>query len=123
MNEKLISELNAIGVDTGSALNRFMGNTNLYAKFLLKFPKDDNFSKLKAAIDVKDKDGAFMSAHTVKGVAANLGLDPISAKIEQLVEIFRGAETYPENADILSLYNEASEKYEEICSVIKRYEQ
>ncbi len=121
MNSEIISELAAIGVDTETALNRFMGNINLYTKFLHKFPADDNFAKLKASIDNKDKDGAFMAAHTVKGVAANLGLDSFSKEIEKLVEIFRGVQSYPENEDIDVIYAMAEEKYNEICSVIRKY--
>ncbi len=123
MDRDMIAELADIGVDTETALSRFMGNTNLYTKFLFKFPADDNFAKLKASIDSKDKDGAFMAAHTVKGVAANLGLDPFSKDIEPLVEKFRGVSSYPEDEDIEALYNAAAEKYNEICSIINRYAQ
>lgn len=121
MNDEMILCLKNIGVDTGTALNRFMGNENLYKKFLFKFPTDDNFRKLKSAIDNKDSRAAFMAAHTVKGVAANLGLDPFSDIIEQIVEIFRGAEAYPDNPDIEGLYASASEIYNEICSVINSH--
>ena len=92
MDNEFIAELENRGVDVKTALARFMG-----------------------------KDAAFMAAHTVKGVAANLGLDPLSHKVEELVEIFRGVDKYPEDPKIEPLYEEAEKIYDEICDIISRY--
>ncbi len=121
MDNEFITELENRGVDVKTALARFMGNVNIYKKFLLRFPADENFKKIKAAIDTRDKDAAFMAAHTVKGVAANLGLDPLSHKVEELVEIFRGVDKYPDDPKIEPLYEEAEKIYDEICDIIDRY--
>lgn len=121
MDNEFITELESKGVDVKTALARFMGNVNIYKKFLFKFPNDENFCKIKIAIDSKDKDAAFMAAHTVKGIAANLGLIPISENVEKLVEIFRGADKYPENPDIDTLYSETEKCYNEICEIINRH--
>ena len=41
------------GVDVDEALGRFLGNEALMMKFLLRFPGDENFSRLKETIDRK----------------------------------------------------------------------
>ena len=123
MNNEFITELESKGVDVKTALARFMGNVNIYKKFLIKFPDDENFKKIKTAIDAKDKDAAFMAAHTVKGVAANLGRNPISSTVEKIVEIFRRANEYPNDPNIEALYDEAEKNYIEICDIISKYSQ
>ena len=47
------------GVDVDEALGRFLGNEALMMKFLLRFPGDENFSRLKEAMAQSDAVGAF----------------------------------------------------------------
>ena len=49
------------------------------AKYLGLFLNDPSFSELKEAFANNDAKTAFRSAHTLKGVAANLGLNKLSA--------------------------------------------
>ena len=42
MNKEIIEKLRRIGVDTESAIERFMGNEALYTKFALRFIDDKN---------------------------------------------------------------------------------
>jgi hypothetical protein len=39
------------GIDVDDALNRFMGNEDLYVKCLGQFLEDENYPKLIAALD------------------------------------------------------------------------
>ena len=77
MEEQFEKELreNEAGVD--AAVKRFMGNKALYKKFLLKFLDDHNYEAITEHVYNGDYEGAFNSAHTLKGVSANLGRDPI----------------------------------------------
>lgn len=47
-------EFVSYGVDYDAAMNMFMNNESIYAKFLGKFPKDESYKQLKEAIDNKD---------------------------------------------------------------------
>ena len=59
------------------------------AKYLGLFLNDPSFSELKEAFANNDAKTAFRSAHTLKGVAANLGLNKLSASSSELTEDLR----------------------------------
>ena len=53
---------------------RVMNNGKLYAKLLTKFKEGTNLTELQSFVDAQDWEKAQVSAHTIKGVAANLSL-------------------------------------------------
>ena len=53
---------------------RVMNNGKLYAKLLTKFKTDTNLKDLEAHLAAQDWEKAQASAHTIKGIAANLSL-------------------------------------------------
>lgn len=63
-----------IGANYDDACARLMGEEML-ARFALKFLDDESMDKLEAAMAAGDAEGAFMAAHTLKGVSQNLGFD------------------------------------------------
>ncbi len=90
MDELLKQKLVENGADVDSTIRRFMGNEALYLKFLLKFKDDPNFENLIVNLDQENYEEAFKCAHTLKGVSANLGLDPIYESASELTELLRG---------------------------------
>ena len=79
-----------IGANYDDACARLMGGEML-ARFALKFLDDESMDKLEAAMAAGDAEGAFMAAHTLKGVAQNLGFDRLYAVSVPLTEAMRGA--------------------------------
>ena len=59
------------------------------AKYLKLFLSDPSFTELKEAFAGNDAQTAFRAAHTLKGVAANLGLNKLSASSSELTEDLR----------------------------------
>jgi len=57
-----------IGANYDDACARLMGEEML-ARFALKFLDDESMDKLEAAMAAGDAEGAFMAAHTLKGVS------------------------------------------------------
>lgn len=90
MDEWLKQQLIDDGADVEGALHRFMGNGALYLKFLTKFRNDTNYAGLTESLDQENYEEAFKYAHTLKGVSANLGLDPICRPVSALTELLRG---------------------------------
>lgn len=90
MEESFKRRLEENGVDVGETLKRFLGNEDMYAKFLRKFPGDPSYRNLGEQLRAGSFEEAFKSAHTLKGVAANLGLTPLHAASAELVEELRG---------------------------------
>ena len=89
MDEKFRKQLEENGADVDTTVKRFMGNEAIYMKFIMKFLYDDNYDKLKANLKAGNFEETFNSAHTLKGVAANLGIDPVSAVAAEISDLLR----------------------------------
>lgn len=64
------------------------------AKFLRLFQADESFSLLTRSLEAQDWPEAFRAAHSMKGVALNLGLSALAATSSELTEALRaGAPT------------------------------
>lgn len=92
MSELLKQKLKENGADVEGTLHRFMNNDALFLKFILKFKDDQNYAILKKHLDEKNYEEAFKAAHTLKGVSANLGLNPIYERASAVTELLRGKE-------------------------------
>lgn len=77
------------GADYDLVMERFMYDEAMYIKIFNMLFQDDNLQKLSCAIECGDLDKAFEAAHTLKGVAANLGLTPYYITICSIVEPLR----------------------------------
>ena len=71
-----LEELKAYGADTDAGLQRCMNNESFYLRLVKMIPGDDNFRKLKEALEVGNLDAAFEAAHALKGSSGNLALTP-----------------------------------------------
>lgn len=89
MDDLYWNRLEESGVDVSTALKRFMGDEALYRRFLEKFLNDPNYSNLFLNLEQKNYEQAFRCAHTVKGVAANLGLTSMYKAVAEMTELLR----------------------------------
>lgn len=72
-------------------------------KFVLKYPADPTYAQLQAAIAQKDWETAFRAAHTLKGVAQNLGFDRLYTAVFALTEQLRGGKPMQNEQDWLAV--------------------
>ena len=93
LEEQILAELEACGVNLSGVLQRFMGNKSIYMKMLPLVIKDTSFAALKEALLENNYEKAFAQAHTLKGVAGNLGFDNVLESLVPLVEILRQTDT------------------------------
>lgn len=70
----------------------------LIKRFLLKYPQDKSAAQLAGAAAAADWPTAFRAAHTLKGVAQNLGLGRLYSAAAPLTELLRTGQplTQPE---------------------------
>lgn len=111
----LLTALKEIGVDVDGTISRFMNNSEIYVKFLARFPEEDRITPIHKAIGAQDYDGLLAAAHKLKGVSANLGMTELSSKAAIIVtkvrnDIYEGFEDDAAEVERLS---------EQICNVIK----
>jgi two-component system sensor histidine kinase/response regulator len=81
-------------IDTETALRRVAGNVALYHKLLRQFAdgQGDTPAQINALLKAGDRTAAERSAHSVKGVAANIGAQPLADAASALEKAIRGGE-------------------------------
>ena len=89
MTEESKRRLVEAGIDVDDALARLMQNEGLFLRLLRAFLQDGNFARLQEALAKGDVSGAFTAAHTLKGVALNLGLGSLAHASSQMTEALR----------------------------------
>jgi two-component system, sensor histidine kinase and response regulator len=93
------------GVDLEGGLKRVVGNKRLYRDLLLQFAakQADAATQISAAIEGGDTKLAERIAHTVKGVAGNIGLGRVFVAAEKLEKAIRqGDEVEPAQVEEFS---------------------
>lgn len=96
-------------------LNRFMNNEGMYLRFLRKSADDPTYDMLKKAVETKDYKEIEINAHTLKGVAGNLGFEELMDSCAKLVADVR-TEKYE---SIEEDFSRAAEVYSKIIEVIR----
>ena len=107
-----------LGWNVGETLKRFSGNRMLYRRFLQKFPSDQTFLKLKDAVASQDFPAVETTAHTLKGVAGNLGFSLLFEKSAELVDVVRNGET----DHVPSLFADVETEYQRVINGISAIE-
>lgn len=110
VNGEFRRQMEENGAEVEEVLKRFLGNEALYMKFVVKFPEDENYKGTIRGIEEQDYEAAFKNAHSLKGVTANLGLEPIRAAASCITDLLR--EKQPQEVDVeqLNQYKEQLEK-------------
>ena len=88
----------AYGGDYMATMSRFMGNEAMYLRLLDMLFEDKSLQQLGEALEAQDLKRAFEAAHTLKGVAGNMGLKPLYEAVCIIVEPLRAGqqrEDYP----------------------------
>ena len=86
---KILEELKNWGCDVDGAMERFMGDEELYMSCLKTVVNDKAYEALHDGLLEGDLQGAFDNAHTLKGVLANMGLTPMFDIVVRIVEPLR----------------------------------
>lgn len=78
-----------IGGNSADVLRRLPSEA-MVRKFIGKYPADTSWGSLESAMDSQDWETAFRAAHTLKGVAQNLGFQKLYLSSTALTEALRG---------------------------------
>lgn len=85
----LISELDALGVNTNEAIARLNNNSAFYIKMLGKFTGELENHEVMSYIESGDLQTAVSNAHTLKGLTGNLSLTPLYSAYTDIVAMLR----------------------------------
>ena len=103
-------------------IKRRLGNEDLIARLSLKFLSSAEYAEIGSSIGKRDWEKAFMNAHTLKGVALNLGYNDLAAAASNLTELLRPRSVDdPRRAE--SLYLSVTSEYNKVVNAIKAYKE
>jgi HPt (histidine-containing phosphotransfer) domain-containing protein len=106
-----------IYINFDEGIKRLMNNTRLYAKLLGKFKTDTNLADLEARLAAGDLEKAQVSAHTLKGLAANLSLIELFERTRDLEsQIKEGALQEGALDTLKGVYEETIKKADELIA-------
>lgn len=66
-----------------------LGSEEIVNRFAERFLSDGSFRSLEKAFEAGDEEAAFRAAHTLKGVAKNLGFSDLGESASVLTEVLR----------------------------------
>ena len=111
----MIDKLNKFGADTITGIKRCANNENLYLRLVKTIPANPGFNGLYEAIKNNNLDEAFSYAHGLKGILANLSLDPILNPIIDVTEHLRKKDKI-DYSNYLDIIEEKRKELEKIVS-------
>ncbi len=117
MDQTYKDELQGLGIDVNSAIERVMNNEDFYARLLGMFLDDDNFSKLKESVAAGDIKASFEAANALKGIVGNLGLNNLYEIVAPMTEVLRSGQI----TGIQDSVNQLEERYNAVVDVIKKH--
>ena len=101
---------------------RIMRMDKMISKYLLKLTDSDVCDKLKEAAGSMDPGALFDSAHAMKGVCANRGLDDLAAAVSEVTEEYRpGAGRKLSDDEVKAKLDEIFSKFEKTKAGIEEY--
>lgn len=103
-----------LGGDYGDVRLRIPSEA-LIRRFAVKFLSDTTFADLVEAVEAQDWEKAFRAAHTMKGVALNLGFGTLCRTATELTEALRSREPLKDTA----LFDAVKTAYAEAIDAIK----
>lgn len=104
------------GIDYDDGLNRFMGQEELFVKFLLKYLDDPSYRELVKGLEDRNAEEAFAAAHKMKGVVSFLSLKDLYDALVPVVEALRHATVVD---DALALFPKLQEQYLRVTAFIR----
>ncbi len=76
-------------VDVDGAVERLMGNDNLYLEFIKRLPEELHLATIREALAQQDGDAFHFHLHNLKGFAINLGINEIADAAQAGLTEFR----------------------------------
>lgn len=101
---------------------QIMRKDKMIHKYLLKLPASGVFENLQAAGESMDPTALFETAHAMKGVCGNLGLDELAQTVGTVTEEFRpGSPRRLSDDEVKAALKKAEELYRRVDDGIKQH--
>lgn len=89
MTKEELDMLRSAGINAAGAIQRLMGKEHIFRKYLRRFADDQNCLFFLLSLEKSDYQEAFRAIHTLKGTAANVGVESVADIADMLTEELR----------------------------------
>lgn len=96
-------------------VKRRLSRDTLIQRLLLMLPQDENYDLLQTSVAEKNWNDAFRAAHSLKGMALNLGISPLAESASALSDLLRNGEP---SQDFKPLMEQVGEDYDRAIAAI-----
>ena len=103
------------GNDYDELLSR-LANARLIEKLVKRYLDDTNYKQLCEGVQAKDQEKIFTAAHTIKGIALNLGFASLAQAASEMTEATRNG--YGDN--VPQLFESLKNEQEKIIHLIQQ---
>lgn len=122
ITKEFCDELLTVGLNVPDMVEHFMDNENMFLKFFYKFfeSAESVVLELTAAAECEDYQRMLFTAHSLKGLAGNIGLQGIFVPAKKIVDELRAdnisncAENFRILQDTYYHAKEIAEKYKTV---------
>lgn len=118
ISEEIRGELLNVGLDTDAMIEKFMDSEAMFRKYFGKFftAADEVVERLSAAVENGDLEQTERSAHALKGLAGNIGLNGVYDPAKKIVNDLRAGN----DADYRRDYERCRGAYETAKKISER---
>ncbi len=115
---KAVEFYEKIDADYDEVLERMLNKEEIVCKFLKKYLEDSTFFQLEEKVQIGQTEEIFKAAHSLNGVAANLGFKPLVVPVRKLVEITRKGQ----NSGVNEIFQDIKDVHLDIIKLIETVE-
>ena len=108
-----VDALRNFGAHVDEGIARCMGKEDFYLMLVGRALDEKKLTVLEKQLGEKDIDGAFETAHALKGMYANLSLDPLTKPVSEMTELLRSRT----DTDYTQLLEEAKAQFEKLSAL------
>ena len=111
--------MQTVGMNVPEMVEHFMDNEQMFLKYLYKFfeSADNVVLELTTAAEKEDYQNMLFTAHSLKGLAGNIGLNGVFLPAKKMVDDIRA----DEYGDCASDFHKIQENYYLAANIVKKY--
>lgn len=120
ISKEFCDEMLEVGMNIPEMVEHFMDNEDLFLKYLHKFfdSAGNVVLELTAAAEKEDYQNILFTAHSLKGLAGNIGLNGVYIPAKKIVDDIR-ADDY---SDCAADFQKLQKTYYRAAEIVRRYE-
>ena len=121
VSKEFCDEMLTVGLNVPEMIEHFMDREDMFMKYLYKFfyAADSVVLELTAAAENEDYQNMLFTAHSLKGLAGNIGLNGVYLPAKRIVDEIRADDTSRCAED----FRQLQDSYYHAQDIVKKYKQ